>query len=820
MEWLFLPGAAIVLWLLVRSARQEQDAISLLHKVQHLEAEHARLLAFVKKELAELSQKRTEAQAARPVEPVEPAQPIRPVEPARPIRPVELAQPIQSVQSEEPVPVSVPSVPSFEAQPIPIAETAQPFPVALLSESVSETASLSSPPSASVDQIGPTGPIALATPKKAPGPPPTTPPTTPPGKPFDWEQLLGVRGAAWLGGIALLVAGTLFAKYSIENGLIGPEMRVALLVLLSLGLLSGSEFFMRPKYTVTANAVCGAGIAMLYVAFFAARVLYDLLPTWAAFLLMLLTTVLAVLLSLRYNTMYIAVLGLLGGFATPVSLSTGQDQPVGLFAYVLLLNFGFLWVAVKRLWHKLLSLSLAATLLLQTGWALVHLSPEKLPILVGTSALFALLYVAVTLFAKRFDEAQKQRLLWTATSASVWPFVFVFVLSLMPRYAQHWPQLVALLFCVNVGLLALAVERWALLAWPALFGTIVTELSWGLSWHVYTQSGAFVWIVAGVTILFAVLFGVGPWAYRWRKKTGDVPSELHLAAAGAGLWPLVVGVVLSNERFPQSHGVLFTWLFAAYVWLCVLGLRENRTLRMLLGAGCAAVAGTLWATDGLDASTLWGATGLVSVFAVVGNALPRFASQVQRQADAPHSSAWTKREHLFRELSGAVLLLGLIGFVGVELARELANPPGAFLCVEAVLFVLLGERSRVSGVAFVQGVVSLLYAVLLSSWLFWVFSVFAADGDLSGSRVLWEVSFVLGFAVALGIRAAVRANRRAEPHRGFLNRLRRDARRLCRASRIPLLDVLHHFIETRCVVGNELPIFKPFSQHDMQDSCE
>ena len=59
-------------------------------------------------------------------------------------------------------------------------------------------------------------------------------------------------------------------------------------------------------------------------------------------------TALAVLLSIRRESLFIAVLGLLGGFATPALLSTGENRPIPLFAYLLLLNIGLAWVAYRK----------------------------------------------------------------------------------------------------------------------------------------------------------------------------------------------------------------------------------------------------------------------------------------------------------------------------------------------------------------------------------------------------------------------------------------------------------------------------------------
>ncbi len=578
------------------------------------------------------------------------------------------------------------------------------------------------------------------------------PPPSPPATSFDWEQLLGVRGAAWLGGIALAIAGTLFAKYSIENGLIGPTLRIILLTLMGLGALVGSEFFLRPRFEVTANAACGAGIAILYTAFYSAHGLYDLLPMAPTFGLMLLTTVTAALLSLRYNSIYIAMLGLVGGFATPLALSTGQDRPIGLFAYVLLLNFGFLWVAIQRKWHKLLAVCLAATLLIQTGWALTHLTPEKLPILVATSVVFALLYLLLPLFVKQFDAEKHQALLWNATSAAVWPFLFAIVLATRPDYAERWTLLFALVLCLDLGLIVLAVERWAVLLWPALFGTCLTQLAWAqTSW-----SPERVPILAGVSLLFMVLLGLTPWLFRLRKKGPELPDAAHLTAGGAALWPLVLGLLTLGAPVGQQHGLLYGWLVLAYLWGVLTGTREGRVLRLLGGSALLAVLGLQWSERFLTADNQWKVALSLAVPVVLGNLVPRLAPRLSRALDESRAGLRTT----LHELSAATLIVGLIGVVGILIAKGLAEPPWVLTFLVTLMFGLLGERSRPFALPIVQPVLTLLIAVLLWGWQF---GVFDSDADVirvkAAEQVLRDLAVPLLFAVAMQLRASLRSLR-------------------------------------------------------------
>ena len=90
----------------------------------------------------------------------------------------------------------------------------------------------------------------------------------------------------------------------------------------------------RAQVSVTANALDAAAIAILFATFFAAHALWDLIPALVTFGLLAAVTALAVLLSIRRESLFIAVLGLLGGFATPALLSTGENRPIPLFAYL------------------------------------------------------------------------------------------------------------------------------------------------------------------------------------------------------------------------------------------------------------------------------------------------------------------------------------------------------------------------------------------------------------------------------------------------------------------------------------------------------
>ncbi len=213
------------------------------------------------------------------------------------------------------------------------------------------------------------GPFDESTDGGGPGPEPgAEPPRSAPS--IDWEQWVGVRGLAVLAGIVLAVAGIYFVRFSIERNLIPPAVRVALLLLAGVASVLFGERFRKRGHIFPANALQGAGIVMSYAAVWAARNLYDLVGSGVAFLLLALITAAGGALAIKHQSLVIALLGLLGGFATPLLVSSGSDNAIGLFGYLLLLNAGVALVGRKGHWPILSALSLVATVLYQAAWIL------------------------------------------------------------------------------------------------------------------------------------------------------------------------------------------------------------------------------------------------------------------------------------------------------------------------------------------------------------------------------------------------------------------------------------------------------------------
>ncbi len=275
---------------------------------------------------------------------------------------------------------------------------------------------------------------------------------------INWERFMGVNLFAWIGGFALFLGVAFFVKYSIDNNLISPQLRVAIGFLLGAGLLVTGVRFSAKEYKVTSHTLCATAIVILYADIFAAHAFYGFISNATSFLLMILTTATAFLLAVRLDARVVAILGLLGGFLTPPLLSTGVDRPLGLFGYIAFLDAGLVLVALKKRWSFLTVLAAAGTVLMQIGWVVKFFMVSKvftaMWIFFTFDALFLATFIA-SIQTRRYSNA------YTA-SAILMPFVtlcFLSYLLAMRSLGSRPGILFTFAFFSDLCLMVLALRR-------------------------------------------------------------------------------------------------------------------------------------------------------------------------------------------------------------------------------------------------------------------------------------------------------------------------------------------------------------------------
>jgi uncharacterized membrane protein len=202
-------------------------------------------------------------------------------------------------------------------------------------------------------------------------------------------------GGQWLnriGIVAVLVGLSYFLKLAFDNNWIGPATQVMIGILAGIALLLWSERFRHKGFAGFAFSLKAIGIGALYLSLWAACQFYHLIPAPVAFGAMVLVTITSAALSLRQNSELLAALALLGGFLTPVLISTNQNHQLVLFSYLALLDLGTLWVVAIKGWKRLLLASLIGTAVLFGAWASSYYTEAHLATTLAFATFFFLLY--------------------------------------------------------------------------------------------------------------------------------------------------------------------------------------------------------------------------------------------------------------------------------------------------------------------------------------------------------------------------------------------------------------------------------------------
>ena len=168
------------------------------------------------------------------------------------------------------------------------------------------------------------------------------------------EKMIATTWLLRSGILVLLFSSAFLLKLSIERGLLGPEGRVAISYLCGAALLfAGLHRKMRENYWSLGQALAGIGLGTLYFSSFAMTSMYSLTPVYVGFAVMVLVTLTAGFIADKLTSLPIAMVSLIGGYATPLMLSTGQKNIPGLAGYLLLLGCGVLWLSSRRNWLQL-----------------------------------------------------------------------------------------------------------------------------------------------------------------------------------------------------------------------------------------------------------------------------------------------------------------------------------------------------------------------------------------------------------------------------------------------------------------------------------
>jgi len=411
----------------------------------------------------------------------------------------------------------------------------------------------------------------------------------PPGLATLFEQLIGGRLLIWVGGVALVVAAVFLIRYSIEIGLITPELRMIAAAAFGLALLGLGEWAHAAKRLADdrriSQALVGAGLAVLYATVYGSHILYGFLSINVAAALMLAITGVALGLSLRHG-IGTAALGLIGGFLTPWLVGDPDAGALPLLAYLALLDVAVFAIAWRRGWGWLAGFAVLASFAwtgallfgpapdaLAAGWFAVALGiVAGLLRPAGTSLTWiqpvAIAGIQATILTARNDV---ETLGWLAYAAIAVASVVI------TRAKEHPPAVPALVLAC--GLLLIPVR------------------------HLFHDGSGIASAAAGMTLLF----GVGGLALAVERRSGMWAA---LAAVGFAAPGLVLRWTAPELMAPANWGLLQALLAAGPVALVLIrraqvaGALGRLDFMALLPALTAAALLALAAVDLVPRDTL------------------------------------------------------------------------------------------------------------------------------------------------------------------------------------------------------------------------
>ncbi|MEO5891356.1 MAG: DUF2339 domain-containing protein [Ferruginibacter sp.] len=183
----------------------------------------------------------------------------------------------------------------------------------------------------------------------------------------DLEKFIGENLINKIGITVLVLGIAFFVKYAIDQDWIKEGGRVSIGIACGIVLI-GLAHYLRNSYRSFSSVLAGGGIAVFYFTIAFAFHQYQFFSQATAFVIMVIITIFAVVLSLLYDKQELAVIAAIGGFITPFLVSTGSGNYVVLFTYLLILNIGMVALAYFKKWYAINVIALFFTLIIYGAW--------------------------------------------------------------------------------------------------------------------------------------------------------------------------------------------------------------------------------------------------------------------------------------------------------------------------------------------------------------------------------------------------------------------------------------------------------------------
>lgn len=648
---LFVLTLVLPILSFLRAQEARRLAQSLGDRVQALEAAIARLSAGQRVE--------------RPLAPTATPAAAAPVRPAEDVRPLVAPAPV----------------------PARVEGPAAPRPVSVEPPAVAIPAAAAAAPAAAASSAAPAAPPAAT--------------------PDDLEQRIGSRWLLYAGIAAVVLGMSYFVKFAFDNGWVSEPLRVAGGLAIGLGLVAAGMRFSARGLPLFGQALAGGGVLILYLAIYAALHFYRLVSEAPAFVLMALVTGAAAWLADKQRSQVLAMLALVGGFATPILVGGERDAQVVLFTYMAILIAGAALLARRHDWPLLAAGSYMCTLLLVMAWFGDSYDESRWL----RTELFLTVYVVLFGFMLHVLLASKNRspqALLSITLLATAPLAYHLAsVGLLHAQPPAW-----LVYLVVVTVAGLAVAERAKSAWLRIAVLVFVGVP-AFGWLIDLQYPAWLVLGMGITVALYALHLVAQW-----EATVETDDDTGLDT-GQAIHTQLNGLLLPFTLYwvCEEHAPLWsTWAVSVpAVWNALVAVvARDRAPRMALQftvlAATLTAATVVVAFDGPAVPAAWVAEGAFlgwlamrersralgwgAGFLVLGGSL----SMLGNLASPPELNQLP----VFNPRAlAALLVLGLLGWLAVRMqsdeAPEVRGGPRDAVIVLTNLLALVLVSAEIHG---------------------------------------------------------------------------------------------------------------------------
>ncbi len=442
----------------------------------------------------------------------------------------------------------------------------------------------------------------------APAPPPPARPVAAPAS-ATLEERFGTQWVVWIGGLALALGGIFLVRYSIEQGLLGPGVRIFIAAVFAALLITTGEWARRNEIAAGVSGIptqhipsilTAAGTVAAYATVYAAFALYGFLSPALAFVLLGLVA-LATLAAALLHGPALAGLGVAGAFVTPLLVPTDAPNYWALYGYLAVVTAAAFVLARMRLWQWLA----VTAVVLGALWTLPGIAYPQVDALaahlfhvVAGFALAAALIVAGLFFGPTAEPGKIDEISSGAIGA------YLLAATLLVIGSLHDPAALAIFTILTAATVAIAwrteAALWALpaagvmvvlvmLQWaaPAMFDELILPAGVTRGAIPDPPTGTALHLALGAAL--AGLFGLSGYGAQGRSEN---PLVALLWSATAVVTPIaiLIALYLRIAEFDRSIPFAAVALALAALYGYATDLLSKRAPRPGLAAAAAVFA--------------------------------------------------------------------------------------------------------------------------------------------------------------------------------------------------------------------------------------